>query len=245
MRIAVVTDVHANLAALEAVLRHAEGERALDAVWALGDLVGYGPQPSACLARLRGLPLTAVAGNHDLAAAGAIDLRQFNTTAADASRWTAAQLSDEDKAFLLSLPRTLVVEPFSLAHGSLRDPIWEYLITRIAALAQFDRMETPFSMVGHTHVPLLFAESDDPWEPRHELLYDGDVVQLGETRLILNPGGVGQPRDGDPRAAYAVYDAGETTVTFHRVPYEVALTQAAMAEAGLPASLIARLGRGR
>lgn len=245
MRIAVVTDIHANLVALEAVLQHAAGERALDAVWALGDLVGYGPQPSACLARLRGLPLTAVAGNHDLAAVGAIGLRQFNPAAAAASRWTAAQLSEEDKAFLSSLPRTLVIEPFSLAHGSLRDPVWEYMITLSAALTQFDRMTTPFSLIGHTHIPLLFTESADPWQPQHALLHDGDVVELAETRLILNPGGVGQPRDGDVRAAYAVYDETERTLTFHRVPYDIVATQTAMAAAGLPESLIARLSRGR
>ncbi len=246
MRIAVVSDVHANLTALEAVLKHAESERSLDRVWSLGDLVGYGPQPAECLALLRRQPFHSVAGNHDLAATDVIDTEEFNPAAAAANAWNADQLGDEDRAFLRALPRTLELEGIQLAHGSLRDPVWEYLITIPGALAQFELMSARFSFVGHTHVPLVFVEGG---EAVFDLDYTqpaaGSVLELGERRLILNPGSVGQPRDGDARAAYAIYDTEAQTVGFHRVEYEIARTQAAMAEAGLPRSLIERLGRGR
>ncbi|HLZ72429.1 MAG TPA: metallophosphoesterase family protein [Dehalococcoidia bacterium] len=252
MRIAVVSDVHANLAAVEAVLRHAEGERALDAVWSLGDLVGYGPQPSDCLALLRGQRFHSVAGNHDLAASAVIDTEDFNPAAAAANAWNASQLDEDERSFLRGLPRTLELEAMQLAHGSLRDPVWEYLITIPGALAQFERMTARFSFVGHTHVPLVFiegGEGGEGGESAFELDYEqpeaGSVRLLGEQRLILNPGSVGQPRDGDPRAAYAIYDTAAQTVVFHRVEYEIARTQAAMVAAELPRSLIERLSHGR
>jgi predicted phosphodiesterase len=246
MRVAVLSDVHSNLAALEAVLRHAEGERALDAVWSLGDLVGYGPQPSACLVLLREHAVQSVAGNHDLAAAGVIDTEDFNPAAATANRWNAARLSEEEQVYLLGLPLRVELEQIALAHGSLCDPVWEYLITLPGALAKFERMSTRFSLAGHTHVPLVFIEGEDSaFDLDYLTPKDGTLVELGEERLILNPGGVGQPRDGDPRAAYAIYDSEAATFTFHRVEYEIARTQAAMAAAGLPRRLIERLSRGR
>lgn len=247
MRIAVVSDVHANLVALEAVLAHAEGEQALDEVWALGDLVGYGPRPSECLARLRLESLLAVPGNHDLAAIGAIDTSEFNPAAAQANRWTATQLSDDDQTFLRGLERTAIRAPFSLAHGSMKDPVWEYVITTLAALHQFAAMTTTYGFVGHTHIPLVIAERREesatlgPVSEPH----DGEVQPLGQRRLVLNPGSVGQPRDGDPRASYAIYDTEARSVRFHRVAYEIERTQQQMSEAGLPKSLIARLAVGR
>lgn len=247
MRIAVVTDVHANLAALEAVLAHADQRQALDAIWSLGDIVGYGPQPNEVIARLRGYPLVAVMGNHDLAASGGMDTRDFNVDAAAANAWNASQLDDENRAYLHSLPEVLVreTEQAAICHGSLRWPIWEYLFTREAARAQFERMTTPYSFVGHTHVPLVYEEPPGSdaiieYSPR-----DGDRLNLGERRLVLNPGGVGQPRDGDPRAAYAILDTSERNVQFFRVPYPVEATQALMAKAGLPPRLIHRLSLGR
>jgi diadenosine tetraphosphatase ApaH/serine/threonine PP2A family protein phosphatase len=247
MRISVLSDVHANLAALEAVLAHAAAENALDEVWALGDLVGYGAQPSACLALLREHPLRAVAGNHDLAAIGAIGIEAFNPTAAAANRWTAQQLSEEDRAFLGGLERTIIDAPFSLAHGSLRDPVWEYVITTIAALHQFAAMTTAYSFVGHTHVPLVISEQGGRDATLGPVIEPGagEVVALDKARLILNPGSVGQPRDGDPRAAYAVYDRDSARVQFHRVEYDIARTQREIAAAGLPQSLVTRLAVGR
>lgn len=245
MRIAILSDVHSNLPALEAVLAHAEARRALDEVWSLGDLVGYGPQPRECLGRLRQYPLRSVAGNHDLAAIGAIDTRDFNPTAAVANRWNAAQLGEEERTFLAGLPLTSHTELMDLAHGSLRQPAWEYMFSLGAAVEQFRRMQAPYSLVGHTHVPLVFAEGEHGGPPVFEQPEDGDAVTLGDRRLIINPGGVGQPRDGDPRAAYAVLDDEAMTATFHRVEYDVKRARRLIAAAGLPARLGDRLLEGR
>jgi|SRR5579875_262992 len=246
MRIAVLSDIHANLAALEAVLRDAAERGAADTLWVLGDIVGYGPNPCECLDRLRECDVAAVAGNHDLAAIGAIGLEAFNPLAAAANRWTAEQLREQDRAFLCALPRTVVCESFSLAHGSLRDPVWEYVITVPAALGQFAAQATPYGFVGHTHVPLVIEEGEqvgtlgEVYRPE-----SGATVPLTDRRLILNPGSVGQPRDGDPRAAYALLDTERNVVQFFRVPYDIARTQREMAMLGLPLPLIARLAAGR
>ena len=242
-----LSDIHANLAALEAVLKHAEARKGLDLVWSLGDFVGYGPQPNEILELLRRYPLAGVAGNHDRAATGAIDRSEFNDDAAIANAWNARRLSEESTAFLRDLPEVLL-DPAARAvccHGSLRFPIWEYMYSDEAAVAQFERMSTPYSFVGHTHVPLVIEEPDasgeiDAFQPE-----DGELVQLGERRLILNPGSVGQPRDHDSRAAYALLDTEARTVTFSRVPYAIEKTQMLMREAGLPPRLIARLRVGR
>jgi predicted phosphodiesterase len=246
MRIAVVSDVHANVAALGAVLRHAEEQRALDAVWSLGDVVGYGPQPNEALKLLRDQQLTAVSGNHDLAATGLMDTSDFNEDAAIANAWNAANLIPDNAQFLRELPaiETRTAEKIVLCHGTLRSPAWEYLFTEEAAQAQFARMTVQWSFVGHTHVPLVVEEGDNG-----AILADrpdsGDVIRLGDRRLILNPGAVGQPRDGDPRAAYAILDTAKALVEFYRVPYPIEETQAAMAAAGLPRWLIERLSEGR
>jgi diadenosine tetraphosphatase ApaH/serine/threonine PP2A family protein phosphatase len=245
MRAAIVSDVHSNLAALEAVLAHAESLNALDQIWALGDLVGYGPQPSECLAMLRQYDFRSVAGNHDLAVAGAIDTSDFNPAAATANHWNADRIGDDEREYLRTLPQNLTIDGISLVHGSLRDPVWEYMYSIDAAVAQFANMETRFSLVGHTHVPLVFEEALNGQDPDYRQIDDGETIELGDRRLILNPGGVGQPRDGDPRSAYAVYDSDARTLAFYRVPYDIERTQALMAEAGLPARLISRLSRGR
>jgi diadenosine tetraphosphatase ApaH/serine/threonine PP2A family protein phosphatase len=268
MRIAIIADVHANLVALEAVLRHAEAQGATDDMWCLGDIVGYGPQPVECIARLREAGAATVAGNHDRAATGMMDTEEFNPEAAEAALWTRAQLPQGDAAFLDALPEVAYVSPgqgpglkakaseseFTLVHGTLREPIWEYLDSYDAALAHLQRQETPFALVGHTHVPILVLEGRESRLPADksphgcEMYYleDGARLQLtGERRLVINPGGVGQPRDGDPRAAYAVYDSESKTLTLHRVKYDIAATQKLMEAAGLPRWLIQRLAVGR
>lgn len=245
MRICIISDVHANLAALEAVLQDAEARGALDEVWSLGDLVGYGPQPVECLALLRRYPLRSVAGNHDLAAIGAIDAGDFNPAAAAANRWNAEQLGDDERELLRSLPLTIHTGLMDLAHGSLRAPVWEYLFSIDAAVAQFGQMQARCSLVGHTHVPLVFGEKPRGRAPEYGSPADGDTIELGKRRLIINPGGVGQPRDGDPRAAYAVLDDEAQTISFHRVEYDIPRTQRLMVEANLPARLVDRLAEGR
>ena len=261
MRIAIVADVHANLVALEAVLRHAEVQGAIDDLWCLGDIVGYGPQPSQCVSRLRDAGATTVAGNHDRAATGMMDTTEFNPDAATAALWTRAQLPQSEIAFLDALPEKAYATPgedpslkaeaseaeFTLVHGTLRWPIWEYLQSQEAALAHLERQETPFSLVGHTHVPTLVVQGQEsPYGLEMYYLEDGTRFRLTcERKLVINPGGVGQPRDGDPRASYAVYDTDSETVTLHRLEYDIAATQKLMAEAGLPRGLIQRLALGR
>lgn len=251
MRIALIADVHANLEALEAVLRHAQARGPIDTIWHIGDIVGYGPDPCTVIARLREFRHCNVLGNHDLAAIGALPLTDFNANAAAAVRWTAAQLGGEERQYLQSLPKVRYEDNFTIVHGTLRWPEWEYLLSEETAMAQFNRQETPYSLVGHTHIPLLVEEPDQPPRPDEWVLpvlhfvTDGERCFLGERRLVLNPGGVGQPRDGDPRAAYALYDSDERVITFYRVEYDIAATQAKMRAAGLPRFLIERLSYGR
>jgi diadenosine tetraphosphatase ApaH/serine/threonine PP2A family protein phosphatase len=244
MRIAIVSDVHANIEGLTAALRHAEGGGALDEVWCLGDIVGYGPEPGAVIAELRARHLTAVAGNHDRAATGLMDVDEFNPSAADAARWTAEQLTPDEHAFLAGLPLTCVTGDFTLAHGSLRNPVWEYLLEPEQADAQFARQGTPYSLVGHSHLPFWFEEQPGRG-PKLWRAADGATVQLGDRRLVINPGSTGQPRDGDSRAAYALYDSAAGTVTWHRVEYDIAATQQKMRKARLDSWLIERLSVGR
>jgi len=246
MRVAIVADVHSNLEALEAVLRHAEGEGALEQVWCLGDIVGYGPDPSPCLALLRQYGAVCVPGNHDVAAIGLLPTDDFNPDAAVANAWTARQLAPDERLYLENLVHVIRQGDFTLVHGSLRWPIWEYLYSPEVAQAHLQRQETPFSLVGHTHVPLLVVEDErSPEGCQMYYLEDGTAFKLGDQRLIINPGGVGQPRDGDPRAAYAVYDDEALTITLYRLEYDIAATQQKMAAAGLPRWLIQRLSLGR
>jgi predicted phosphodiesterase len=242
MRALILSDVHANLEALQAVLSDAARRGGFESVWCLGDLVGYGPDPNACLAQLRGYDLLAVAGNHDHAAIGKIDPLQFNTAAAAAARWTAMQLSPEEKAFLASLPLILIAAPFTLVHGSLRAPVWEYLLDRESALGTLNLLETRFCLVGHSHLPFICRENLG--SPNFVEFTEGEVIRLNTERWIINPGGVGQPRDRDPRPSYAIYDDREATIERHRVTYEISETQQKMARAGLPRHLIDRLGHG-
>jgi diadenosine tetraphosphatase ApaH/serine/threonine PP2A family protein phosphatase len=244
MRVAVVSDIHSNLVAFEAVLRHAEVSHAIDALWCLGDTVGYGPQPNECIALLRRADHHAVAGNHDLAGCGRMGTDEFNEAAAEAARWTAEQLSAAARAYLNDLPLVVSEGDFTLVHGSLRWPQWEYLLSSEQALAHFELQATPYSWVGHSHLSFSCRE-EVARVPALRPAVDGQCLELGEPRMILNPGSVGQPRDGDPRAAYAVCDTQALVVTFHRVEYDIATTQRAMEAARLPRWLSERLSYGR
>ena len=242
MRALIVSDVHSNLEALQSVLRHAEQEGGFDRIWCLGDMVGYGPEPAACLHRLREFDLVAVAGNHDYAAAGVIDAADFNGAAFTAIRWTAEQMNAEDAAFLAGLPLVNLQPPFTLVHGSLRDPIVEYLLHPSQAAATLDLLTTAHCLVGHSHYPFICRENGGM--PMFHPMPEGEAVPLGDERCIVNPGSVGQPRDRDVRASYAVFDSDNNTVEHHRVGYDRAATQARMRRAGLPQYLIDRLDRG-
>ena len=242
MRALIVSDVHSNLEALNAVLQDAGQHRGFDSVWCLGDMVGYGPDPSACLSRLHEYDLTAVAGNHDYAAAGVIDASDFNGAAYAAIRWTAERLTEKEGAFLAELPTVSIQPPFTLVHGTLRDPVVEYLVHPSQAAVTFNLLTTEYCLVGHSHFPFLCSESGGVpifLPPR-----EAEEVPLEGQRCIVNPGSVGQPRDRDPRASYAVYDSDANAIEHRRVEYNRAATQSKMRDAGLPQYLIDRLELG-
>lgn len=245
MRYLVVSDIHANQAALAAVLDDAGS---FDFVWCLGDLVGYGPNPNECIDRLRDLPHLSLAGNHDWAALGKLDITSFNSDARQASVWTQGELSASSREFMASLPANTTHDQFSLAHASPRQPVWEYLIDPLIAERNFAYFETPFCLVGHTHIPIIFCQLKDNPTGCRTLMppYDGPIsLHDVESRLILNPGSVGQPRDGNPDASYAILDTDAMTWEHRRVSYPVMITQERMRARGLPPRLIERLEYGR
>jgi diadenosine tetraphosphatase ApaH/serine/threonine PP2A family protein phosphatase len=240
VRIAVVSDIHGNLPALEAVLA---ALAPFDAIWQLGDIVGYGPQPDAVVARLRELGAIGVRGNHDAAAVGDLATSAFNSEARTAVLWTASVIDADTRAWLSELPETRVEGEYTLAHGSPRDPLWEYVLTTPTARANFASLTTRHALIGHTHLPLVFREDDGLIETIAPS--DGSALVLDERRAMLNPGSVGQPRDGDPRAGGASLDTETGTMTWRRVPYDIAAVQARMRKAGLPKRLIDRLDHGQ
>jgi diadenosine tetraphosphatase ApaH/serine/threonine PP2A family protein phosphatase len=242
-RYLVIADVHANLEALEAVLDDAPD---FDAAICLGDTVGYGANPNECVERVRELPnLTCLAGNHDLAALGRVDLDMFNDYARAAAVWTSRNLADDTRAFLDALPPALNQTSWYLAHASPRDPVWEYMEYDVQGPPNFERFEQSMCFVGHTHVPRVFLEDPDTRRADVAIPRPGSVMQTGgPARAIVNPGGVGQPRDHDPRAAYGLLDAGSGEFAFRRVSYPVAEAQKKIESAGLPEPLAYRLAIG-
>ena len=241
MRYGIVADVHSNLAAFEAVLADMG---TVDAVWCLGDLVGYGPEPNECIELLRRHQHLCVMGNHDAVAVGEMDSSAFNAVAALAAEWTARQLTERSFQFLSALPYVLAEGPFTIVHGSPRQPIWEYITQESRAAANFAYFDTPACLVGHTHVPVLFEQQIDVDRVFGRVPGPGDTELVGNVRFIANPGGVGQPRDGDPRAAYAIYDSDAATLEWRRVAYPIEVTQRKMREVGLPDQLIERIAFG-
>ncbi len=244
MRIGIISDVHANLIALERALQ-AMGP--VDRLWCLGDVVGYGPDPNECIELLLAQPNLEVCltGNHDWAALGKIDLADFNIEARKAVLWTREQLTQSSFQFLRERPgRVELNQEFTLAHASPREPIWEYITNTATARANFSHFETAVCLVGHTHVPLIHSLNSDglvreqiPKEHQRLNLRDGQ-------RFIVNPGSVGQPRDSDPRAAFAIWDSEHGTFEFRRVEYDIEATQQRMLAALLPSRLIVRLSYG-
>jgi predicted phosphodiesterase len=239
MRIAVLSDIHGNLPALEAVLA---AIRPFDAIWQLGDIVGYGPQPNEVVALLASHNAGGVRGNHDAAALGELDTDAFNDDARAALEWTAAQLDDTTRTWLGELPSRKVDEPFTLVHGSPRDPTWEYVFTAAIARSNMSSFDTRHCLVGHTHIPAVYRERDgrmQALEPE-----PGVPLALGPERAIINPGSVGQPRDGDPRASAMLFDTDERTLEWHRVEYPIEHVQQLMTQHDLPPRLVRRLQYG-
>ena len=232
--------MHSNLAALEAVLAAIDAAPP-DEIWCLGDVVGYGPRPNECCEIVESRANVCLGGNHDLAVRGTIDLDEFRGDAAIAARWTRDVLSDGARAFLDRLEPQDERDGVALYHGSARDPVWEYVLSEEAAAATLAVSPRPLVLVGHSHVALEIAWGDD--------LLTGGLAPAGTTveargRVLLNPGSVGQPRDGDPRAAYLLLDLERKRASFHRTDYDVERTQAEMRAVGLPEALAARLTHG-
>ncbi len=240
MRMLVISDIHANLIALEAVLQDAG---IVDGVWCLGDVVGYGAQPNEAVLRLSRLPnLTCVLGNHDAAVIHRIDQDAFNSEARESIQWTMSQLNADTRAFLKSLPEIQYVHNTTLVHGSPRQPIWEYVADPYTAEIALLGLSTPYGLVGHSHHPLAFYY-DESGTLSWTLPQEGEKYQFREP-VIYNPGSVGQPRDHDPRAAYAIFDPESGAWQPHRVAYDTLKAQGLIQDAGLPLRHALRLVEG-
>jgi diadenosine tetraphosphatase ApaH/serine/threonine PP2A family protein phosphatase len=238
MRIAVLSDIHSNLVALDAVL---ERLGSVDAIWQLGDVVGYGPDPDGVVARLAEIGAVGVRGNHDAAAVGGSEIEWFNPDARAAIEWTRERITADTKAWLEELPERLVETDYTLVHGSPREPLWEYITSSPVAHANLAVIRTRFGLHGHTHLPIAWAEADG--RTLSITPADGSTFELSG-RALLNPGSVGQPRDGIPDSSCMVIDTERGAVTWHRVPYDIGAVQAAMQHAGLPSRLVQRLSYG-
>jgi predicted phosphodiesterase len=263
-RILVLSDIHANLVALETVLDHAEGH--YDALWCLGDVVGYGPRPNECIELMAQQAALCIMGNHDWAALGrdGVDVESFNPIARAAVLWTREQLTPDNRRYLDGLPAEPVniegMADFLITHASPREPVWEYILTPSIAMENFAVFTEPICLVGHTHKPVIFRWRlfvDSPHTPagNDTRAATVDMLQPVENepihletsttqRLILNPGSVGQPRDNDARASYAIMDMEARSWCYYRVEYPIELTQSQMRAAGLPQRLIDRLSFG-
>jgi diadenosine tetraphosphatase ApaH/serine/threonine PP2A family protein phosphatase len=243
MRIALISDIHGNLPAFEAVVEAVEASDA-ETTWCLGDLVGYGAEPDGCVALAKESCEVCLAGNHDLVVTGDIDIADFSATAASAARWTRETISEDSLAFLRSLdPADGAREP-GLYHASPRDPIWEYVLSTWQAHECMNAMEPRVGAIGHSHVALFFHR-DGGAEATGATAPAGTKLDLSRGEWLINPGGVGQPRDGDPRAAWLLLDTDTWTAIWHREEYEIDRAAKAIEQAGLPPVLAERLYTGQ
>ncbi len=241
--IAAITDIHANLPALEAVLADIE-RRGVEEIWCLGDVVGYGAEPDACTELVRERCAVSLVGNHDLAVLGGLDVASFSEAAAAAVEWTRAAIGAASVEFLRGLGPALDRREVGLFHASPRDPVWEYVLSIEQASACLDAQPGRLALIGHSHVALFFhryPEDGGRGETRGAQAGEGLDLSLEEGRWLLNPGSVGQPRDGDPRAAWLELDLDRPSGRFHRVEYDIGRAAASISEAGLPSRLAERL----
>jgi predicted phosphodiesterase len=241
MRVAVISDIHGNLHALSAVLDEIERERP-DTIWCLGDVVGYGPRPNECCDAVQEAAALGLVGNHDLGVLGRLDLDDFSPDAAAAARWTQGVLTERARAYLDPLEPSESRDGVDLYHGSPRDPIWEYVLTVEAARAALELSREKLVLVGHSHVALALVLNRG--RLGGGLAPADSQADLRKGRWLINPGSVGQPRDGDPRAAWLLLDLDAKRAFFRRVEYPIADTQAEIAAAGLPSTLGERLAEG-
>jgi predicted phosphodiesterase len=243
MRVAICTDIHGNRHAFEAVIAAAEAEGA-EELWCLGDLVGYGAEPDACVALAEAKCAICLAGNHDLAVVEVLSLEEFSRGAAIAAQWTQDTISQQTREFLLSLQPSGSAEGIGLFHASPRDPVWEYVLSGLTAELCFDATDFRVSLIGHSHVALSFHRPEG--EPASGTTRrEGTELDLSTGEWLVNPGSTGQPRDGDPRAAWLLLDTDAKTAIYRRAPYDIAGAQAAIRAARLPDSLAERLQYGQ
>lgn len=242
MRVLIISDIHANYTAFDTVLKDAQGK--WDYVWCLGDVVGYGPDPNECVDRLRELPHLCLAGNHDWAALDRLDIRTFNADARRAVDWTRETLTPDNTRWLEALPTTFVIGDYTLVHASPYEPIWQYILEPSVAAFNFMYFETPYCFVGHTHHPVIYQLRNEKGDTDAIKPSYGQPRQLNGRRQIINPGSVGQPRDADPRAAYAILDFERNVFEHRRIPYDISDVQKRMRANDMPERLIARLEHG-
>ena len=242
MRTLIISDVHANLTALQAVLKNA---KPFDRVWCLGDVIGYGPDPNECIECIRSLPgLVCVKGNHDAAILGEIDVQTFNYEARASLQWLETKLLLENRHWLETLPERKIFENITFVHGSPRNPIWEYIMDVRVAEVNMAAFDTQICLIGHSHVPSVFLMGDD--DESNVRLYDmipNEPFSVTD-QAIINPGSVGQPRDYDPRASFIIYDDESNQWTHHRVSYNIQEVQQRILSAGLPTRHALRLEGG-
>ncbi|MQG20977.1 MAG: metallophosphoesterase family protein [SAR202 cluster bacterium] len=244
MRYLVVSDIHSNIVAFEAVLEDTRRHGGFDRILCLGDIIGYGPWPNECIGLLREIDHIAVAGNHDWAAINKISVNSFHSDAAAACLWNGSQLQTEHVSYLFNLPLTAIEGDFTLVHGSLRDPLWEYLLGPKSAKDNLDLLKTSFLLVGHSHLPMLFSEKTNGGDLTELSFQPGSSFEVDQKRTVLNPGSVGQPRDGDPRASYVLYDSELRIANLYRAEYSIDLVQHEMVRVGLPSRMSERLREG-
>jgi predicted phosphodiesterase len=244
MRIALLSDVHGNLPAFEAVLADVDA-CGPDEIWCLGDLVGYGAEPDACVGLARERCDLCLAGNHDLVVTGEIDIAEFSRPAAEAARWTREVIASELLDFLRSLEPVEEGREIGLWHASPRDPVWEYVLSGWQADECLDATKARVGAIGHSHVALWFSRDDATGEMQGAQADAGLELDLSDGRWLLNPGSVGQPRDNDPRAAWLLLDTGEWSAQWRRVEYPIDAAAAAIEDAGLPKLLADRLYLGQ
>jgi predicted phosphodiesterase len=240
MLVAVISDIHSNLAALRAVLEHVESlDPVPEQVWCLGDVVGYGADPDACTALTAERADLCLAGNHDLVVRGDVDLEYFSLSAGEAARWTMDVIDESTRSFLAPLQPLGREQGVGLYHASPRDPVWEYVLSIDQARKCLELQDDRICLIGHTHVACYFQRRDS--KVRGEVAPAGTELELGESEWMINPGSVGQPRDGDPRASYLVLNTTGWTASFQRVEYPVDEAADAIVAAGLPVDLAQRL----
>jgi predicted phosphodiesterase len=247
MRVAVISDIHSNLQALEAVMTDLGGHDP-DEIWCLGDLVGYGADPDACTARVAEVVERCLAGNHDLVVRGDIDISYFAMSAGAAARWTVKVINDETRDYLAPLAPLGEKAGVGLYHASPRDPVWEYVLSVRQAADCIQAQRQRVALIGHSHVACYFSRpnGDSAVEETIGEVADADTsLEITAGQWLINPGSVGQPRDGDPRAAWLMLDTDAWTAKFHRVEYPVELAAKAIIDAGLPRQLADRLFSGQ